>query len=66
VGGRGNDFDRIFDGLAEELRSQYSIGYYPQHAMDDRKWHHVEVRARNARYHVRARKDFFGGAASTN
>lgn len=57
---RGNDFDKIFDELAEELRSQYNIGYYPNHAMDDNKWHRVEVRAKNSHYHVRARKDYFG------
>jgi VWFA-related protein len=58
---RGNAIEKILDQLAEELRSQYSLGYYPQHKMDDRKWHHVEVRAKDPKYHVRARKDFFGG-----
>ena len=58
---RGNAIEKILDQLAEELRSQYSLGYYPQHKMDDKKWHHVEVRAKNPKYHVRARKDFFGG-----
>ncbi|HLQ75944.1 MAG TPA: VWA domain-containing protein [Terriglobia bacterium] len=57
---RGNAIEKILDQLAEELRSQYSLGYYPQHKMDDKKWHHVEVRAKNPKFHVRARKDFFG------
>jgi VWFA-related protein len=58
---RGNAIEKILDQLAEELRSQYSLGYYPKHAMDDKKWHHVEVRAKDPRYHVRARKDYYGG-----
>jgi VWFA-related protein len=58
---RGNSMERILDQLAEELRSQYSLGYYPKHDMNDKKWHHVEVRVKNASYHVRARKDYFGG-----
>ena len=57
---RGNAIERILDQLAEELRSQYSLGYYPKHDMNDKKWHHVEVRAKDPRYHVRARKDYFG------
>ncbi len=57
----GNAIERILDQLAEELRSQYSLGYYPKHDMNDKKWHHVEVRAKDPRYHVRARKDYYGG-----
>ena len=53
--------DKILDQLAEELRSQYSLAYYPKHDMNDKKWHHVEVRAKNPAYHVRARKDYYGG-----
>lgn len=58
---RGNAIEQILDQLAEELRSQYSLGYYPKHDMNDKKWHHVEVRAKDPRFHVRARKDYFGG-----
>jgi VWFA-related protein len=58
---RGNAIERILDQLAEELRSQYSLAYYPRHDMNDKKWHHVEVRAKDSRFHVRARKDYFGG-----
>ncbi len=53
--------DKILDQLAEELRSQYSLAYYPKHDMNDKKWHHVEVHAKNPNYHVRARKDYYGG-----
>jgi hypothetical protein len=52
---------KILDQLAEELRSQYSLGFYPKHDMNYRKWHHVEIRARDPRLHIRACKDYFGG-----
>ena len=58
---RGNGLERILDDLAEELRSQYSVGFYPTHPLDDKKWHRVDLRARKASYHVRARKDYYGG-----
>jgi VWFA-related protein len=58
---RGNAIEKILDQLAEELRSQYNLGFYPKHDMNDRKWHHVEIRAKDHRLHVRARKDYFGG-----
>jgi len=58
---RGNAIEKILDQLAEELRSQYSLGYYPKHAMDDKKWHTVVVHAKDPRYQVRARKDYYGG-----
>jgi VWFA-related protein len=58
---RGNAIEKILDQLAEELRSQYSLGYYPKHDMNDKKWHHVEVHAKDPSYHVRSRKDYYGG-----
>ncbi len=58
---RGNEVNAILDELAAELRSQYSIDYYPAHPIKDGKWHRIEVIAKNKNYHVRARKDYFGG-----
>jgi VWFA-related protein len=58
--GRGNQVESILDEIAAELRSQYSIGYYPTHPLQDGKWHRIEIRARNPKYHVRARKEYFG------
>ena len=59
--GRGNQIERALDEIAAELRNQYSIGYYPSHALKDGKWHRIELRAKDSGYHVRARKDYFGG-----
>jgi VWFA-related protein len=58
--GRGNQVESILDEIAAELRSQYSIGYYPNHPLQDGKWHRIEIRAKNPHYHVRARKEYFG------
>jgi len=58
--GRGNQVENILDEIASELRNQYSIGYYPSHPLQDGKWHRIEIRAKNPKYHVRARKEYFG------
>ena len=58
---RGSEIQQVLDEIAAELRNQYSIGYYPSHPLKDGKWHRMQIRTKNARYHVRARKDYFGG-----
>jgi len=57
---RGREIQAALDEIAAELRNQYNIGYYPTHEMKDGKWHRIEIRAKNRRYHVRARKEYFG------
>jgi VWFA-related protein len=57
---RGSEIQRVLDEIASELRNQYSIGYYPPHELKDGKWHRIQIRAKNKRYHVRARKEYFG------
>ena len=57
---RGNEIQDALDEIAAELRNQYSIGYYPDHPLNDGKWHRIEIRAKNRSYHVRARKEYFG------
>jgi len=57
---RGREIQQALDEIAAELRNQYNIGYYPTHDMKDGKWHRIEIRAKNRRYHVRARKEYFG------
>ncbi|HEX4999091.1 MAG TPA: VWA domain-containing protein [Terriglobia bacterium] len=57
----GRDMDRIMDIIANELRNQYNIDYYPSRPLKDGKWHQVEIRMKNPRHTVRARKDYFGG-----
>lgn len=50
------------DEVADELRSQYDIGYYPGHSLDDGRWHRIEVLTQNDAYRVRSRGEYFGGA----
>lgn len=56
----GTQMERVLDQIAEELRSQYTIGYYPSHELKDGKWHRIEVRTTDPAYTVRARQDYFG------
>jgi len=56
-----NSMDDVLDEVAAELRGQYTIGYYPDHPVNDNKWHQVVVRTTNSRYEVRSRKEYFGG-----
>jgi VWFA-related protein len=53
--------DEVLDEVAAELRSQYTIGYYPNHPVNDGKWHQVVVRTKNSSYEVRSRKEYYGG-----
>ena len=58
----GKKLFEVLDTLAAELRSQYSIGYYPNHPVNDGKWHRVQVRMKNPDYRVRARKEYMVAA----
>jgi len=57
---RGSEIQDVLDEIAAELRNQYNIGYYPAHDLKDGKWHRIEIRTKNKRYHVRSRKEYFG------
>jgi len=54
----GKNMDAVLDTIAAELRSQYSIGYYPTHASNDGKWHNVRIRMKNPDYVARGRKEY--------
>jgi hypothetical protein len=56
-----SSIDEVLDEVAAELRSQYTIGYYPSHGVNDGKWHQVVVRTKNPNYEVRSRKEYYGG-----
>jgi VWFA-related protein len=57
---KSNEIRNALDEIAEELRNQYHIGYYPPHPLADRKWHMVDLRAQDDRYVVRSRDEYFG------
>jgi VWFA-related protein len=54
----GKNMDAVLDTIAAELRSQYSIGYYPSRARKDGKWHSVRIRMKNPEYLARGRKEY--------
>jgi Ca-activated chloride channel family protein len=54
----GRNLAAVLDTVAAELRSQYSVGYYPNRAANDGKWHSVKIRTKNPDYSVRARKEY--------
>jgi Ca-activated chloride channel family protein len=54
----GRNMEVVLDTIAAELRSQYSIGYYPSRSVKDGKWHSVRIRMRNPEYSARGRKEY--------
>jgi VWFA-related protein len=40
---RTADIEPVFRGIMQELREQFSIGYYPSHLKSDGSWHAVKV-----------------------
>jgi Ca-activated chloride channel family protein len=54
----GRNMDVVLDTIAAELRSQYSIGYYPNHPKKDGAWHSVRIRMKNPDYFARGRKEY--------
>ena len=54
----GKNMDAVIDTIASELRSQYSIGYYPSHPKKDGKWHSIKIRMKNPDYLARGRKEY--------
>lgn len=59
MSGRNGQFERILSQIAEELRNQYTLAYYPTHG-DDGTFHSIHVRTRYG-YAVRARPGYVAG-----
>ena len=57
---RRNQISDALDVLANELRNQYSIGYYRSHSLQDGRWHLMAVIASDPVYRVRHREAYFG------
>jgi VWFA-related protein len=55
---RRNRLQEALDEIAEELRSQYSMGYYPGHDLSDGKWHEIELDVKYPDYHVRYKQGY--------
>lgn len=55
------DLDRAFATIAEELRRQYSLGYYPKNAAAQGSRHSVRVRVMRPNLAVKARNSYITG-----
>jgi len=59
VVGNENSFKKIFDQIAQELRSQYSLGYMSLNTARDGKYRQIKVTARQQGYIVKSRKGYY-------
>jgi VWFA-related protein len=48
-----------FDEISDELRSQYTLGYYPSNAARDGKFRKIKVETSNHDNKVLARKGYY-------
>lgn len=53
------DLEPVYAQVAEELRSVYSLAYYPKNQNFDGQWRRVEVRVNRAGVSVRTRAGYF-------
>lgn len=56
--------EEAFDQISEELRSQYTLGYYPTNTAKDGKFRKIKVDAENKDYKVLARKGYYAPRGS--
>ena len=53
-----DEIGKAFEAVMRELRDQYVLGYYPDQRVGRSSWREVEVRTRQKRLDVRARKGY--------
>jgi Ca-activated chloride channel family protein len=54
-----NNFKKIFDQIAQELRSQYSLGYVSSNTARDGKYRQIKITARESGYNVKSRRGYY-------
>ena len=57
---RGSQIEKVLDAIAEELRGQYTLGFYPSRP-DDGHYHSLRVRTRSGNA-VRARRGYMAAS----
>jgi VWFA-related protein len=62
VGNKPDKLKQAFDQIAQELRSQYNIGYTPTNSKRDGTFRRVEIRSKKD-YKIQARKGYYAIAA---
>jgi VWFA-related protein len=59
VGNKMEKLRQAFDQIANELRSQYSIGYTPTNNRPDGTFRKVQIKTRDNNYKVQARTGYY-------
>jgi Ca-activated chloride channel homolog len=54
-----SSFKKIFDQIAQELRSQYSLGYISSNSARDGKYRQIRIVPHDSGYTVKARKGYY-------
>ncbi len=54
------DLDKVYGQVAEELRSVYTLGYYPSNQEFDGAWRRIRVKVTDSEVHVRTRPGYYG------
>jgi len=57
---RRSKLQEALDEIAAELRSQYTLGYYPSHDLQDGKWHRIDISLKNPNYTIRYKREYLG------
>jgi len=58
------NLEEAFDQISEELRSQYTLGYYPTNTTKDGKFRKIRVETNDHEYKVLARKGYYAPKGS--
>src|SRR5262249_17349418 len=59
-----NTFEKIFQQIAEELRSQYSLGYLSTNTTRDGKFRQIKITPRDSSYTVKTRKGYYAAKST--
>ncbi len=59
VGNKQEKLKQAFDQIAQELRSQYNIGYTPSNTKLDGSFRRVEIRPKSKDYKIQARNGYY-------
>jgi VWFA-related protein len=58
VGGR-NDLTNVFEQIAEELRSQYTLAYSPSNTARDGRFRYIRIIPKDSKYKIKARNGYY-------
>ncbi len=56
---RGHDLQQAFDEISQELRSQYTLGYYPTNTAHDGTYRKIKVEMKQPDLKILARKGYY-------